>query len=218
LRSKTNYPRPSLAEIARGIHLALKNAEDLLSDAKILNKNGRTARAFALCVLAIEEVGKSQMIARLSQTSLSDQGGLKSFWKKFRSHGHKFGVAYLAQHGLAVQSASKKTTPEQFAKQHIATEHLIEDLKQLAFYVDFVEGHFTIPQELFVGSQRTRKFIIDPTEDIIKDIRELNPSERDIARDLRRFSNTMRRIGLNPLSYGDIDPILDLYEAIAELV
>jgi hypothetical protein len=50
---KQTGPLPE-PEIARGAHLCWQNAVSLLSDARLLAKNSRLARALSLTVLALE--------------------------------------------------------------------------------------------------------------------------------------------------------------------
>ena len=53
-------------ELLIGGSKALANAQDLLSDARLLLENSRIARAYALAQLAQEELGKIPMLYRIA--------------------------------------------------------------------------------------------------------------------------------------------------------
>ncbi len=52
--------------LIRGTIAAARNAQDLLNDAKVLAEAGRTARAYSLAALAVEEVGKAASLITLT--------------------------------------------------------------------------------------------------------------------------------------------------------
>ena len=56
----------SLDQLRRSRTAVLRNASELLSDALCLQVDNRFARAFALSVLAAEELGKLAMLVRAS--------------------------------------------------------------------------------------------------------------------------------------------------------
>ena len=70
---------------AEGIALARKNAAGLIADAELLLENERLPSAAALAILAIEELGKVQIIKRIVLHS-DDAKQLKEAWKEYRSH------------------------------------------------------------------------------------------------------------------------------------
>jgi AbiV family abortive infection protein len=67
--------------------LCFENAEALIEEAKLLNNNGRYARAYALCVLSFEELGKIIMLGG----ALLYKGApeWRDFWRGFRHHESK---------------------------------------------------------------------------------------------------------------------------------
>jgi len=76
--------------------MCYKNALDLLDDASLLFENGRYARAVSLAVLAMEEYGKSMIIATKASLDLTDDQEWKVFWKRFRDHDAKIGDVLLS--------------------------------------------------------------------------------------------------------------------------
>ena len=61
---------PALA-LARGSAAAARNARGLVGDAELLSGAGRSARAYSLAGLAVEEVGKAGSLAALAAVPAS---------------------------------------------------------------------------------------------------------------------------------------------------
>lgn len=55
------FPMPTADQLRQLKHAAEQNAEDLTADARALLDVGRFPRAYALAVLALEELGKAQL-------------------------------------------------------------------------------------------------------------------------------------------------------------
>ena len=72
------------AQAAKGIEVAVENANGLLADAELLLENERWARACALAILAIEELGKVDLLRSLL-VATTDKS-LREGWKAYRSH------------------------------------------------------------------------------------------------------------------------------------
>ena len=70
----------------------LENAADLVDDARVLLQHGRSPRAYALAVLATEELGKTFLCL---QVALRDPAvTARAFWGGWRHHGEKFDSAW----------------------------------------------------------------------------------------------------------------------------
>jgi len=119
-------------EASNGIALARKNAARLLADAELLLGAERHPSASALAILAIEEIGKVQIIKRIAlHTTESD---LKAAWKEYRSHRAKnvmWILPKLAAEGARTMQQLKDATD-------IDGEHteMLDAVKQLSFYTD----------------------------------------------------------------------------------
>jgi AbiV family abortive infection protein len=72
-------------ELARSLVAALlQNASDLTADARLLLENRRFARAYALAVLSVEELGKTYLCL---QVALGDGPvTAREFWTGWRNH------------------------------------------------------------------------------------------------------------------------------------
>ncbi len=129
----TQYKGPlSLEQAAQGIAFARSNADRLTSDAEILLGAKRYPSAIALAVLAIEELGKVQILK--SMILHTDPAELKKSWKEYRSHRAK-NVQWILP-GLAAEGA--RTLEQLRAATEAKGEHtaLLDAVKQLAFYSD----------------------------------------------------------------------------------
>ena len=75
---------------------AIKNAEELLNDAKILLKQKSFARAYFLSVASIEETGKAYTAFFSRGRNLRDPGLKSKLQKLFEDHSHKIASAFIA--------------------------------------------------------------------------------------------------------------------------
>lgn len=129
----TQYRGPLTAEQAsEGILLARKNASRLIADADLLLEADRHASASALAILAIEELGKVQIIKTILLRA--DGADLKQGWKEYRSHRAKnvlWILPKLAAEGARTMMQVRKAT-------HIDGDHtaMLDAVKQLCFYTD----------------------------------------------------------------------------------
>jgi AbiV family abortive infection protein len=118
---------------AKGIALARKNAARLITDADLLLASGRHPSASALAILAIEELGKVQIIKRIVLHS-DDPKQLKEGWKEYRSHRAKnvmWILPKLASEGATTMMELRQATD-------IEGDHteMLDGVKQLSFYTD----------------------------------------------------------------------------------
>ncbi|WP_225982154.1 AbiV family abortive infection protein [Qipengyuania flava] len=118
---------------AEGIALARKNAARLIADAELLLENERLPSAAALAILAIEELGKVQIIKRIVLHS-DDAKQLKEAWKEYRSHRAKnvmWILPKLVSEGATTMMQLRQAT--EIDGDHTA---MLDSVKQLSFYTD----------------------------------------------------------------------------------
>lgn len=126
---------PELA--AKGIAVARTNAARLIADAEQLLDNERYPSALALAILAIEELGKVQIIKTI--LLYYDEAGLKKTWKDYRSHRAKnvqWILPSLAAEGVRTLQGLRAATDAK--GDHTA---MLDAIKQLAFYTDCIGPH-----------------------------------------------------------------------------
>jgi len=119
-------------QAAEGIALARSNATRLIADAQLLLDANRHPSAAALAILAIEELGKVQIIKMI--VLHSEEAALKKSWKEYRSHRAK-NVQWIIP-TLAAEGA--RTLNDLKPAADIDGEHtaMLDAIKQLAFYTD----------------------------------------------------------------------------------
>lgn len=118
---------------AKGIAIARKNAARLIADAELLLEGDRCPSASALAILAIEELGKVQIIKRIVLHS-DDPKELKEAWKEYRSHRAKnvmWILPKLASEGATTMMQLRPATD-------VEGDHtkMLDSVKQLSFYTD----------------------------------------------------------------------------------
>ena len=133
----------SPSEALRGFRLTLSNAEALLEEARILLAADHPARAIALAVLAMEEVGKLPGYAAASR--YAERGRWRQWWRMFRRHTGK-----LAMHEWVRILASPKDldTDDVQALLNNRFGETWHQVKLSALYTDFRSGEFVSPLDL----------------------------------------------------------------------
>ena len=146
---------------ARGVSACLENARALIEDSLVLLESGRTARAVALAILALEEGDKIKRVFRIA--FLTNPVAIKREWAKFRDHKPKLSssLSLLTHGGFSIVSdkvARKKTLP--LGGEWIADlPRLTERLKERCIYVTRLQdGTWTVPSK--VVSRLTAELVI----------------------------------------------------------
>lgn len=125
-----------------GAASCIRNARDLVRDAKFLRDNGSPARAIFLSVIAIEELGKLPKLANFGR--YARQQRWRDFWKAFRNH-----VDKLDLHGTVMALSQSLDDEEKrawlYRKLTLSPMH---DLKMSALYTDWRDGGFRCPADL----------------------------------------------------------------------
>ena len=150
MKKKRKFERRKVkAKIGDDLSTVVFNAIDLLEDAELLLKNKRYPRALSLAVLAIEEIGKINLIRTYN---LKSGFNIKKFIQYFRNHKVKGGHA-LRFADLKLEQKIEKVIRLHFPKEvrdRVIAEILalpglksskisptdLDDLKQAGFYSD----------------------------------------------------------------------------------
>lgn len=132
-------------QAAEGIAEARKNAARLLADAELLLEADRRPTASALAILAIEELGKVQILKRIA---LHNEGrDLKDAWQEYRNHRAKNAMWILPK--LAAEGA--RTMMQLRPATDIGGDHtgMLDTVKQLSIYTDCYgdEARWSAPGE-----------------------------------------------------------------------
>ena len=123
---------------------AHQNAAELLTEAEILHKNKKFARAYFLAFTGLEEISKSQLAADVYTGFVSEN----LFWEKYRDHKSKIDNVVWAHYdsnsfpynqiwlGLDIDDTDK-----------IAPSKPIFEKRQKSLYVDINNKNILIPKE-----------------------------------------------------------------------
>lgn len=146
-------------QVAEGMHACYSNAAELLDDARILASNARVASTLSLTVLALEELAKVPMICGAASVGGGPRAW-KDFWRSFGRHGFKHEKA--GEYGSLMESLGK--SPYSFVLSAEITLHL-EQMKQVGFYVDCVDGSFRTPRSIAAGVEKVLDFLFAAVEE-----------------------------------------------------
>jgi AbiV family abortive infection protein len=134
-------------QVATGLHFCYCNASDLLDDAKILLKNHKTARAFGLCILCLEELAKIPLLSNGVLLKGKDQTVWNKFWNEFRSHKLKQNIWSIYGQGPLLSAAGRR---EKYYKDLYPTAlPSLEKMKQLSFYVAYLNDGTAMKPDIF---------------------------------------------------------------------
>lgn len=135
---------PEQVEYAR--REVLRNAVGLLRDARLLLRNRRYPRAYALAHLATEEMSKLPMLVRAGLESQTDKSyDWRTIGKRMQSHRSKLRSAALWEYlrdPEMIDDADLKRLVNQLTEVGSAN-----DLKNQSLYAGFVNGEFRCPRE-----------------------------------------------------------------------
>lgn len=143
---------PEKSEVAKGLHGAFTNACDLIEDAYVLARNGKSPRSLAITILAFEEFAK---IVSLSETygefvTTKDQSIWKEYWKGFVRHRSKqevttkYGRFLRETSGVSEIGLSNATPWRLYLPDDVVAG--LDTVKQRSFYMDSIASAFSAPK------------------------------------------------------------------------
>jgi AbiV family abortive infection protein len=128
-----------------GMNAAIRNAQRLLFDAKLLHEAGRHPTAAVLSILSIEESGKVPILRHLLGTHDSQE--LVKEWRRYRDHRSKNGAWIVPQ--LVGQGARKLHEFAETINREADHTILLNVIKQIGLYTDcFEKTHWSEPNEV----------------------------------------------------------------------
>jgi AbiV family abortive infection protein len=132
-----------LEQLAGGRLKALRNAEELLSDARSLSAEQRWPRVLLLSQIAVEEAGKYFYL--LASCMMLADGSIKwpRFWKAIRSHSDKTILFLLMEQMLLPGPGPLRRSQE------LQTDaRTLDRAKMWALYADYEQKEFFAPAEV----------------------------------------------------------------------
>jgi len=138
-----------IKEIIRGTILSFENGFSLFKAAKLLYRNKFYAISVAMCVLSIEELGKTQIISRsiyLNKSKKKERN--KWYFDKFRNHINKSGVAVYS-YKYAKDLIEKGDILLENELDSLLNAKISKKIKESGIYVDIDnEGNFYSPKDI----------------------------------------------------------------------
>ena len=132
---------------------SLLNASDLVDDAELLLAGGRSARAHALAVLALEEIGKHVMTIAAITRSRMEPDYWDAFQSRFNSHRAKLRTARLMIQALRASGIEQQLA----ALDDVVSEANADQVAKLrGLYVDYDhEGRVLDPRVISTTQAET---------------------------------------------------------------
>jgi len=143
----------TLAEATAGMNAALRNAQLLLADAKLLLNAERYPTATALAALSIEESGKVSILRGLVLETTPD--GLRKQWGRYRDHRSKNGAWIMPD--LVAKGARLLHELSEVVNRDGEHTAILNTVKQIGFYTDcYTKGYWSEPEKVIeVGLARS---------------------------------------------------------------
>lgn len=130
---KPGYLTPE--EIQEGIDFCLQNTSDILQEANLLLDNEKPARALALSISALEEMGKISGLRTINRLPKNKHKLRSLEWKKYFDHQHKSSLGLFN----IVPDDNRTTIDSIFLSALLVKEHaaMTEDIRQKALYTSY---------------------------------------------------------------------------------
>lgn len=141
-------PIPEFDELVMLIQASLRNAGELLADARMLLAADRAPRAHALATLAFEEIGKAFICILAVAPAPAPLFGIRSegdFWKAWNSHTDKLAWA----RGFLSLLIQEPSVPVADTVTRLADTSLADHLRKMrGLYVDYTDGSVLVPSDI----------------------------------------------------------------------
>ena len=134
----------TLEQVANGRLKALRNAEELVADARCLYRKRRWARALFLSQIAVEEVGKYFYLFSSCVMIIKGSIDWGRFWKTVRSHSDKTTLFLMMEDALLSEPSEKPRTIKEFK----GDARILERGKMWALYSDYEQNDFFCSSEV----------------------------------------------------------------------
>jgi AbiV family abortive infection protein len=186
--SSKRYTGPlTPAQAAAGIDVATRTARGLLGDAELLLENKRWERATALAILAIEEMGKVEILRSILLAR--DAAELEMEWRAYRSHMKK-NLAWIFL-DLVRMGARKLEEFKPIFDTRSGHGKFLNAVKQESFYSNISdEGEWLSPEQRIKPELAGKVFIVART--LVREGPSAMTSEAELKLWVRHLSPVWR--------------------------
>ncbi|MDF3195126.1 AbiV family abortive infection protein [Pseudomonas sp. 1928-m] len=134
----------NISAIACGMNAAIKNANRLANDARLLFEHERWPTAASIAILSIEESGKVPILRRFVGATEQE---LKGLWKEYRCHTSK-NVAWILP-DLVEKGARSLESLSSICDQASDHPNVLDAIKQIGFYSDCLGStNWSMPSDI----------------------------------------------------------------------
>lgn len=135
---------PTDEEVASGVYFCFRNADSLRAEAQILYESNHKARAIALLVLCIEELGKIPFLFSALTLRRKENANAKQFWRTLSNHKPKQQI--WAYYGDMLETANSRDAPSFARRLPENIGSALDNAKQRCLYTDLADGSFQEPE------------------------------------------------------------------------
>jgi AbiV family abortive infection protein len=185
---------PSDEQIAMGLNFCFLNADSLRTEAQLLYDNGFRSRAFALAVLALEELGKIPLLFHGLKLRRAAGADPKQFWRGIRRHTHKQGV--WTAYGSMLAAADARDAPYFKEKLPAGLGKGLDEAKQRGVYTEFENGRFVDPASFETANPDLWPWLIGLLDNRLTSFRNLHGElalSQNMVANYLRFLDPARR-------------------------
>jgi AbiV family abortive infection protein len=167
--------------LRRLLDSCLSNANQLIKSSEVLFNRKMYSISNFLSILAIEELGKRQILGGYIW-SANDDKKRREFWKSFRSHKEKiyWALRPVTIFDMATEGRDKKqdyiSLWEQTHEELINDAQVINDWKQLSIYVNVIEGQIYNQNKL--TKRKTVKKMLQNAQFLFEYHRDMETTEK----------------------------------------
>ncbi len=136
---KRYYGSMTIEMLATGIEECIKNATELIDDARVLFNKGRIARSIYILLCAEQEIGKVHIFRTMSQIPFANKSMWKESWDLVYGHRQKIVTSEMfgKDRDLAPAFSSLADKAQYY---DLNSSSSIERMRQECLYVDYVES------------------------------------------------------------------------------
>ena len=181
--------------LRRLLDSCLSNANQLIKSSEVLFNRKMYSISNYLSILAIEELGKRQILGRYIW-SADDDKKRREFWKSFRSHKEKiyWALRPVTIFDMATGGRGKKqdyiSLWKQTHEELINDAQVINDWKQLSIYVNVIEGQIYNPNKL--TKRKTVKKMLQKAQFLFEYHRDMETTEK-ILKDYKHLREKRKK-------------------------
>ena len=150
----------TLTQIDQGIEALIKNAEDLITEARLLLSVKSIPRAYTLSHLAREELSRVVMLEAAALRVLANRPvNWKKLMKRLRDHKAKL-MLENSESGLQLMAAGMPATTDAYLGLVAAGASIRNDWKNSSIYVNFEDGKFLLPSNQISDRKAERSILL----------------------------------------------------------